>query len=62
MKKIFTPITLLLTCTISLTAQKSITGFKNTDKQLKISIGKRDDIQAKLDELKICPFCGSKLK
>jgi N-acetylated-alpha-linked acidic dipeptidase len=36
MKKIFIPITLLLTCTISLTAQKSITGFKNTDKQLKI--------------------------
>jgi N-acetylated-alpha-linked acidic dipeptidase len=36
MKKILAPITLLLTCTISLTAQKSITGFKNTDKQLKI--------------------------
>jgi N-acetylated-alpha-linked acidic dipeptidase len=36
MKKILAPITLLLTCTISLTAQKSITGFKNADKQLKI--------------------------
>ena len=36
MKKILAPIALLLTCTISLTAQKSITGFKNTEKQLKI--------------------------
>jgi N-acetylated-alpha-linked acidic dipeptidase len=36
MKKILASFTLLLTCTISLTAQKSITGFKNADKQLKI--------------------------
>jgi N-acetylated-alpha-linked acidic dipeptidase len=36
MKKILAPIALLLTCTISLTAQTSITGFKNTEKQLKI--------------------------
>ena len=36
MKKIFAPFTLLLISTLSVSAQKSITGFKNTDKQLKI--------------------------
>ena len=36
MKKIFAPLALLLICATSVTAQKSITGFKNTDKQLKI--------------------------
>ena len=36
MKKIFAPLALLLLSATSVTAQKSITGFKNTDKQLKI--------------------------
>ena len=36
MKKIFAPLALLFICATSLTAQKSITGFKNSDKQLKI--------------------------
>ena len=36
MKKIFAPLALLFICATSVTAQKSITGFKNTDKQLKI--------------------------
>jgi N-acetylated-alpha-linked acidic dipeptidase len=36
MKKIFTSIALLLTFTVLVSAQKSITGFKNSAKQLKI--------------------------
>ena len=36
MKKIFAPLALLLLSAILVSAQKSITGFKNTDKQLKI--------------------------
>ena len=36
MKKIFALFALLLISTLSVSAQKSITGFKNTDKQLKI--------------------------
>ena len=36
MKKIFVPFALLFLSAISVSAQKSITGFKNSDKQLKI--------------------------
>ena len=50
MKKILAPIALLLTCTISLTAQKSITGFKNTDKQLKIEAARRQQLELRLRE------------
>ena len=41
---------------------KALTYLRAINTQLKISTGKRDNLQAKLDELKICPFCGTKLK
>ena len=49
MKKIFAPFTLLLISTLSVSAQKSITGFKNTDKQLKIEA----DFDAQLNAKRI---------
>ena len=47
MKKIFAPLALLLLSATSVTAQKSITGFKNTDKQLKIEADFDSQLNAK---------------
>jgi len=47
MKKIFTSIALLLICTVLVSAQKSITGFKNSDKQLKIEANFDAQLSAK---------------
>jgi N-acetylated-alpha-linked acidic dipeptidase len=47
MKKIFISIALLLTCTVLVSAQKSIIGFKNTAKQLKIEANFDAQLSAK---------------
>ena len=47
MKKIFTSIALLLIFTVLVSAQKSITGFKNSDKQLKIEANFDAQLSAK---------------
>ena len=49
MKKILFPLSLIFISTLSTTAQKSITGFKNADKQLKIEA----DFDAQLNATRV---------